>query len=402
MQFFTRLLPSRDLLRVHNIRWLAASRFFGDLFFYSTVIVLFQSQRGLNFTEMFFMESILSASIWLWNIPTGIWADQFGYQRLILAGRILQVVGMLVFVLAHGFWLFALSNVLGGAGIACITGCESAMVYTSLPPEERETRGTSAFALLTMFSSAAFFLGLASGSFIGAYSPTLAVAISVVPAFLSLFAATRLRPVANPDVSAAQAERVRVRDLLHAALRAMRERPSLVGLSLFESAAFTLGLSIFWYNQPYFARAGIPIVWFGPITAVAQLLALLLTFMASAAQRRLGTRLTLVLSCLVPGLAYMALATTRAPALVALLVVLVAATPAWREPLVHNELNSRITDGSRATALSALSFIGTLSGVLLNPLIGKAGDLGLNMAGVSIGLGLVVLCILVPLVVGKQ
>ncbi len=253
-----------------------------------------------------------------------------------------------------------------------------------------------------MFSSAAFFLGLATGSFIGAYSPTLAVAISAVPALLALFAATRLRPVANPDAGKVQAERIGARDLLHAALHAIRERPSLVGLSLFESAAFTLGLSIFWYNQPYFARAGIPVAWFGPITAVAQILALLLMLMAPSAQRRLGTRLTLVLSCLVPGLAYIALASAQAPALVALLVVLVAATPAWRNPVVHNELNSRITNGSRATALSALSFIGTLSGVLLNPLIGKAGDLGLRVAGVGIGLGLIALCLLVPFVVGKH
>jgi hypothetical protein len=80
MRFFLRVLPSRDLLAVQPIRWLVLSRLCASIFFYSTTIVLFQHQRGLNFTAMFLMESILSGAIWIADVPTSIWADRFGYR----------------------------------------------------------------------------------------------------------------------------------------------------------------------------------------------------------------------------------------------------------------------------------------------------------------------------------
>jgi hypothetical protein len=75
---------------------------------------------------------------------------------------------------------------------------------------------------------------------------------------------------------------------------------------------------------------------------------------------------------------------------------------AWRQPIVNDELNRRIPDGARATTLSALSFVGTLAGIVLNPLIGRAGDLGLGITGVSIGLSLILLGLVVPFLVSRK
>jgi MFS family permease len=197
MSFFWRFVPSRNLLQVHNIRWLVLARFFADLFFYSTTIVIFQEQRGLNFTQIFLNESILSAAIWIADIPTSIWADRFGYRSMIIVGCVMSLLGMITYLFAYGFWLFALSSVLGGLAIACSSGCESALLYSSIPIEDRKTRGTEAFALIGMATSAGLFLGLFTGSFIGAYSPSLAVAASIVPIVFSLLAAFRLHKQTN-------------------------------------------------------------------------------------------------------------------------------------------------------------------------------------------------------------
>jgi Na+/melibiose symporter-like transporter len=137
----------------------------------------------------------------------------------------------------------------------------------------------------------------------------------------------------------------------------VREQPTAVGLSLVQSAGFALIDSIFWYNQPYFARAGIAVVWFGPITAVAVGLGIIVALTAPGAKQRLGTSNTLALSCLVPAIGYMALSLIHTPALTALFVALVAAGPAWRQPIIIDELNRRIKDGPRATTLSVLSSI---------------------------------------------
>jgi hypothetical protein len=90
------------------------------------------------------------------------------------------------------------------------------------------------------------------------------------------------------------------------------------------------------------------------------------------------------------------LAARLAPALTVLLVAAVVVFSAWREPLVESELNTRIPDTARATTLSALSLIGSIVGVLLNPLIGHLGDLGLEATGLGLGVGLLALSVFVP------
>lgn len=350
---------------------------------------------------MFLLESIISASVWLFDIPTGVWADRFGYRKLMLAGRILNVIGMVVFACAYGFWLFAVASAIGGLAIACISGCESAMVYSSLPAQKKEQWATSAFALLDMASNAGLFCGLLMGSFIGAYSPTWAMIASIIPAILALFTTLRL----HEDIKAAlevvtmQKTHVGSSKLLRVALRAVYEQPALVGLSIFDTAAFAMVNSIFWYNQPFFARSGIPITWFGTLMAAAMGLKMLLLLRLPSMQQRLGTRFTLMLSCLLPGIAYALLAVTHAPTPTFLLIVCIVAFSGWRQPLVQVEINRHITEEARATTLSTLSFLGTLAGIALNPLIGYLGDLGLEVTGVGIGLGLMVLCLAVPFLV---
>src|SRR5690348_11335505 len=129
MKFFLRFLPYRDLWFISNVRWLVLARFFANIMFYSTLMVRFQTSRGLNFTEMFSLESIISLFSWVFDIPTGIWADRFGYRRVLITGYGLNVASLLVFILAHTFWMFALASALFGIGLACISGCESALVY---------------------------------------------------------------------------------------------------------------------------------------------------------------------------------------------------------------------------------------------------------------------------------
>lgn len=395
MQIFARLASYRELWSIHNVRWLFLARSLRSMIFYSTVMVQFQASRGLNFTEMFALESILSLASWLFDIPTGIWADQLGYRRLLLLGHALEIVGMVIFVLGYGFWPFALASALSGMSLACASGCEEALIYESIPREQALALGAPAFSMLNAGSSAGFLSGLAVGSFLATHDLARPFILTLIPLSLSFIATLCLHPVARRETREhASVDAPRARDFLRSALQLLHEQPATAGLSLTESAAFALVNAIFWYNQPYFSRAGIPIAWFGPITAAAVGLGMLVVLATPTAKRMLGTYGALALSCFIPGIAYIALSMTRTPAPTMLLVALVAAGQVWRQPIINDELNRRIKDGSRATTLSVLSFIGTLAGIILNPLVGRAGDLGLSVTGLSLGAGLLLLGLL--------
>lgn len=398
MSFFQRFVPASDLLKLPAVRWLVASRFFADLFFYSTTIVLFQEQRGLNFIQMFLMETFLSVGIWFAELPTGFLADRIGYSRLIVGGRALSLLGMILFASAYGFWWFTISNVLGGIAIACVSGCEGALLYSVLPPDKRSAQGGAAFVLLRSATSAGFFLGLLTGSFIGAYSPVLAVGTSLLPLVFSLGAALRLNHIVRgtPLPARDYQNRTQAREIVLLAWSTMRNQPWLVCLSLFSSGVFAFTNAIFWYNQPYFERSGIAVFLFGPLMAGAMACQFLLLARLPSLQKMLGTSLLLLLSCLLPGVCYLLLSALQTPLPTIGLVAGIVAFSAWQQPIVDNELNKRIPDQSRATVLSALSLTGSLLSVLLNPLIGHLGDLGLHEVGLGLGLGLIFLGLLAP------
>jgi MFS family permease len=402
MRFFLHLLPTRDLLAIRNLRWLLISRLCADLYFYSTTIVLFQQQRGLNFTSMFAMESILSLTILLADIPTSIWADRFGYRRIILLGRLCSIVGMLCFLFAYGFWMFVVANVLGGFAIACNSGCEGTLMYQSLTGQHRERQGKAALTLLRLASTCGLFLGLASGSFIGALSPTLAVGASIVPLLFSLLAVFFVQEQKKLLARLSQHTYRQITEIVKVALKTIRNKPALVVLSITNSAAFAFTNAIFWFNQPYFIRVGIPVMWFGPLMAAAMGLQLLALLRMISLQQYLGTRTMLILSCLLPGIAYIFLTKANQSYVTVALIGCVVAFSSWREPLVNNYFHKDVNDKARATTISALSFIGSFTGIALNPWIGSLVDQGLTITGLGMGIGLLVLCLPILLVIKRQ
>ncbi len=394
MHISARLATYRELWSIHNVRWLFIARLLANIIFYSTVMVQYEASRGLNFTEMFALESIISAAAWVCEIPTGIWADQMGYRRILILGYGLNIASLVIFVTTRGFWPFAFASVLFGINLACLSGCEDALLYESLPRERTLSLGTPAFALLNAAQSAGFLFGLAVGSFLGTQNPALPFMVSLIPLLLAFIATLRIQPIARSlpqEHDHALSRPLGASDFLRSALQLLRKQPRMIGLSMLHSAAFALTNAIFWYNQPYFMRSGIAVAWFGPITAAAVGLGMIVVLTTPAARRRLGTYGALALSCIIPGIGFIALARNSPPLLTALFVTLVAAGSAWRQPIIRDELNRRMKDGSRATTLSVLSFIGTIAGIMLNPLIGLAGDLGLGIIGMSLGFCLILL-----------
>lgn len=384
-----RLALYRELWSIHNIRWLFIARLLANIIFYSTVMVQYEASRGLNFTEMFALEAISSAAAWIFEIPTGIWADQSGYRRVLIIGYASNIASLLIFITTRGFWAFAFASVLFGLNLACLSGCEDALIYESLPGERAPELATSAFSLLSAGQSAGFLSGLALGSFLGMHDPALPFSISLLPLLLALMAILRLQTPSHVHVRK-NGPRSRARVFWHSALQLLREQPRTIGLALFQSAAFALTNAIFWYNQPYFMRVGIAVAWFGPITATAVALGMFIVLTTPLLRRLLGTYGTLGLSCILPGTGFILLANRTTPLLTLLFIALIIAGSTWRQPVISSELNRRIADGSRVTALSVLSFIGTLAGAALNPLIGLAGDFGLGITGLCLGSGLII------------
>ncbi|GEM_PF-5756354 len=260
-------------LRIGNIRIMLGVSFLQMLAFYSCVSALFLQSRGLNFTEILALESFVAAGIFLFEIPSGVWADRFGRRRLLVAANALAVVGMAIFATGHHFLFFALESFLGGIGIACASGADQALIYDSLQAEGREGEARGVFGRLSAAGTVGHLVAYPLGGLLASYSLTLPVYVTLISSVLALLLVLQLEePPRAPleghgDVEDAGGATAQSSTGTWVAswqgLKVILGRRRLLAFSLATGAVWTLYHNLYYLNQPVFARGGLPIVYFG-------------------------------------------------------------------------------------------------------------------------------------------
>lgn len=97
----------RRLVLLTVTRWLPLGLVFG-------LTVLLPLERGVSLAEVGVILAVQGVVVLALELPTGGLADTIGRRPVLLIGGALAVVSSIVFVLAEGFWLFAVAMVLQG------------------------------------------------------------------------------------------------------------------------------------------------------------------------------------------------------------------------------------------------------------------------------------------------
>lgn len=111
----------------------------GYWFFFTifvTVSLIWQTERaGLNPLQLVLMGTILEATVFLCEVPTGLVADSFGRRRSVLIGLVIVGIGVMITGLQPEFWLIALGQVVWGFGFTFISGAKQAWIADEVGPE---------------------------------------------------------------------------------------------------------------------------------------------------------------------------------------------------------------------------------------------------------------------------
>ena len=124
--------------------------------------------RGLTLTQIALIESILIGTIFLLELPTGMLADRLGRKWSIFCSTALLASSEFVFIFARDYEWYVLVAFLAGAGFAFASGAIEALVYDSLPAENREEAMKRAMGRVNSYSMIAFVIApLVGGLIIG-------------------------------------------------------------------------------------------------------------------------------------------------------------------------------------------------------------------------------------------
>ena len=353
-----------------NVKKLYAFSFLKMSLFPMAIITLFwKDQIGLSLTEILLLQGIFSISMVVMEYPSGYLSDRIGYRTALNFASLLGIIGWGLYTVADSFSQVLIAEVILGFSISFISGSDSALLYESLKSDGEErfyARHEGRKSSIGQLGEAcgAIFAGLLYAS-----APLLPFIIQVLVWILALLLTRsmvepqqKLKPPESHLVEAWKSTRF-------ALIENKRLRYTIL-------LSMVLGLTSYypiWLIQPYMQDGGVPLAWFGPVWAVANLSVALFALISHRSHLRLGDHWMVLLIILVVIAGYLGLG------LVGglwgfLFYYLLTCMRGLRGPMMLNHVQQEIPSANRAGILSLQSLCFRVSFVCTGPLIGMLAD----------------------------
>ncbi|GAA5205279.1 MFS transporter [Microbacterium kyungheense] len=346
---------------------------------------LFLLDAGLTNLEAFSANAFFTAGMLIFEIPTGVVADTVGRRASYLLGTVTlattTVLYWMLWVWHSPFWAWAVVSVLLGLGFTFFSGAVDAWLVDALKATGYEG------SLETVFGRAQIVGGIAmlSGSVLGgivAQATNLGVPFLIrggILVIMLLVAALLMHDLGfTPDRSEGPLRATRT--VLRASIRYGLGDPPVRWFMLTSPFTAGVGIYVFYALQPYLLE-----LW-GDETAytIAGLAAALLSGAAivggalAPKVRALFRRRTsvILLATIASALVLIGLGLVRNFWVAVALVALWGIASALDDPVHRAYLNDMIPSKQRATVLSFDSLMGSAGGVVFQPALGRAADVG--------------------------
>lgn len=353
-----------------NVKKLYAFSFLKMSLFPMAIITLFwKDQIGLSLTQILLLQGIFSISMVVMEYPSGYLSDRIGYRTALNVASLLGIIGWGLYTVADSFSQVLVAEIILGFSISFISGSDSALLYESLKSDGEErfyARHEGRKSSIGQLGEAcgAIFAGLLYAS-----APLLPFIIQVLVWILALLLTRsmveprqKLKPPESHLVEAWKSTRF-------ALIENKRLRYTiLLGLALGLTSYYPI-----WLIQPYMQDGGVPLAWFGPVWAGANLSVALFALISHRCHLRLGDLGMMLLIILVVITGYLGLG------LVGglwgfLFYYLLTCMRGLRGPMLLNYVQQEIPSANRAGILSLQSLCFRVSFVCTGPLIGMLAD----------------------------
>ncbi|KRF11189.1 MFS transporter [Paenibacillus sp. Soil787] len=331
-----------------NLQKLFALRFFSSLIPAYVIERLFWEERGMTIQMVVYTEIIYALTIVLLEIPTGIIADKWGRKRMLVLSALLACCEFLILLYATEFWHFVLVVLLAGVSHSASSGSENALLYDSLMLQGKASSFEKQLGRLNACNFVSAILAALCGSLLASkFGLELNYWISLGSALIALAISLLLIEPAAED-SAFVEEAIPFKTYIAMSLRFFRTNPSvsLVMLSAMVTGAAMGYIEEFW--QLYVSRLGIPVVYFGVLSAAIMLLQLPGNLMAHALIRMFSYRTLIffIMAILAVGFTYVSISKDFVGLTAMLIICLFSGV---MEPIASGYLHHRTTSSMRAT-----------------------------------------------------
>ncbi len=126
--------------------------FFKNLRFFDPVLLIYLSSYGLTTFHIGVLYAIREIIIWIFEVPSGVIADQYGKKTELMVCFLFYIASFLVFALGGSFIWFILAMVLFGLGEAFRSGTHKSIIMAYLDQEDMSDQKSKTYGKTRSFS----------------------------------------------------------------------------------------------------------------------------------------------------------------------------------------------------------------------------------------------------------
>lgn len=368
---------------------LYAIAFFQGLVFYGAFATIYRTDRGIDLSQMFFLESIFVILMMIFEIPWGIIGDKIGYKKTLSISFGVFLLSKIVFYYAYSFEMFLIEAILGAIAISGISGCDSAILYASIDKKESE----KVFGRYSAFATAGFLISSLLSGFMVKKSLALLAKATVI-AYIFPFVLSFLLQDKKSD------EKMRQECIIDTLKSSFINKQVLIFIIVLAVIAETThGICVF-LNQPLYIKSNIDIKWFGILTAIMQI-ATFLTLKAHVLKKYIKRNKIYIIAIIIIIIANTLLLFLNISYITIGLIFIIEGAFGLTQPITETIKNESVSSINRATVLSSYAMIENIIAFICNLIIGFFAKQSLNNALIAC-IGLNILAFTIGLILMKN
>lgn len=348
----------KDVLRYYVYRGTMSTGFIAP------IIIEFLLFRGMSYSDVGFLTATFMATWLVFEIPAGYLADRFSRRTMLGISSSLTVLAMLTFGFSGTFGGFLVAYVVWGVSIVFRSGIDTAWLYDTLAEESEEEK----FASVQGRARAGKLVISAMTALVGAWLAT----INWLYPFLGnsglyLISIVAVWSMSKTGENGDDSEAFTVIDAVPI-VRTFLSKPSLRTFVVYIGLFFGFIGVASTFIQPIATSVGFALGQLGLLYAALNLTTAVVSFYSGDIERAVGIRRWFLTVPVVVGLLFVAAAFYPLLAIPAFFVLHTASSVS--EPLQGQYLNYHTESIGRATVLSTVMMITTLSQVVFRSLGG--------------------------------
>lgn len=350
-------------------------------------VVYLTDYRHLTLAQVGLMEGLFWIVKLAMEVPSGVFADRYGRRAAMIIAAVLEGSGLMVFAYATDFTLLTVSYLIWGSGFAFRSGASEAYLYDALQAEGREQEFTDRIGVFWALDLTGATIGGIAGALLAA---TVSLQAAVLATAGSYLVALPLLFALREPPRALSSTRRGYLQVLRDGLAVVRRDGSLRGMVLLQVVLMSGWAGSAVLSQPFMAQHGVPLSWFGVLSATIMIASALSGLSSGRVVRAIGITRALVVALIGTAGGLLLLAAVDHLGAFAGFAITAAALSVV-QPAAQAYVSDRADASVRATVLSLAPFGQSIAIAIANTAAGVLGDESLRVAfgalGVTIGLG---------------